>query len=154
VQAGLDYTALEQVSINTAALADTVTVKSTNAATAVTIHTGAGDDVVKVENISSATSIFCDADNDLFRVGTDTVAYGDDVGTMNLIGASLLLDGGTGTADTAQLDDGGDIAGNTGTLSDVLVSGLSAGSVAYANLESMNVWLGKGANTFNVVSTA
>ena len=63
-----------------------------------------------------------------------------------------MIDGGTGS-DIASLDDGGDLAGNTGVLTSTLVTGLSTGNIQYTGLEDLNIWLGKGNNTFNARST-
>ena len=74
-------------------------------------------------------------------------------GTVNAIVARLTLDAGTGS-DALNVDDTGDTAANTGTLSATELTGLGMTSgIGYANAETLNVNLGSGDDTFTIAST-
>lgn len=129
---GITYSGLETVNINLSAAADTFNVNSTNSTTTTTINAGNGADTVNVGSNAPSTG-----------------------GNINGIAGKLVIQGG-GDSDILKLDDTSDTAANTGTLTATQITGLGMGSdgITYAGLETLNVNLGSGGDTFNVQSTA
>jgi len=84
------------------------------------------------------------------NVGSTAPAAG---GNVNAIGAVLTINGDGGN-DTLNVDDTGDMLGNTGSLSSTELTGLGmAGKIVYGTLESLTIGLGSGGDTFTVAST-
>ena len=76
-------------------------------------------------------------------------------GTLNAVAAPLDITGGTGT-DSLDVDDSGDTANNTGSLTNNLLSGLGLHSegIGYLGIETLGIRLGSGADSFTIVSTS
>ena len=66
--------------------------------------------------------------------------------TLNEIGALLDVDGQEGAGDVLIVDDTGDTAANTGTLTPVTITGLglSPAGISYQNFADLNIGLGSG----------
>ena len=167
---GIGYSNAETLNVNLGSGDDTFTVASTNAATTTTLTTNAGADTVTIESTAGTTTVNTNDGTDTVNVraigGATTVNTGaaDDMinvgslapstgGTVNAIVARLTLDSGTGS-DTLNVDDTGDTAANSGTLSATELTGLGmAAGIGYANTEAVNINLGSGGDTFTIAST-
>jgi len=142
--------------LDTGADADIVRIRDVNAVTEV--RGGAGADRFDVQRINAATTIKGDADSDTFNIGSNAIAsVGPDHlndGLLDQIGALLTLDGGTGAADIANLDDTADLDDESATLTGTTLAGLGmAGSIGYANLDSLRIHTGEGDEQFTVAGT-
>src|SRR5205823_1581150 len=110
----------------------------------------AGADTVNVQTIDGATAVNAGADADMINVGSLAPAVG---GTVNAINALLTINGNDG-ADALNVDDTGDGLANTGTLTSTTLTGLGMTSgIVYGTLESVNVNLGSGGDSFTIAST-
>jgi Ca2+-binding RTX toxin-like protein len=129
---GISYTGLETINISLSDAADTFNVNSTSSIATTTINTGKGMDSVNVGSAAPSTS-----------------------GNLNGIAGALVVNGGA-DSDTLNLYDTSDNAGNTGTLTSTKITGLGMGSsgITYSGVESLNINLGSGGDTFTVQSTA
>ena len=82
---------------------------------------------------------------------------GDDtlnIGPVNSVNAQLTVNGADGS-DTLNVSDAGDAGANIGTLTATTLTGLGmTDGITYNTVETMNVTLGDGGNTFNIESTA
>ena len=88
--------------------------------------------------------------NDKFNFGSLMPTTG---GTVNNIGGLVTVDGG-GNADVVNVDDTGDSTNSSGTLTDASLTGLGLGAgINYSVVETLNINLGSGNDTFNVQST-
>ena len=127
---GITYSGIAALRIRLGERADTVNVRSTNATTVTTIETGVGSSTNTI-NVGSTTP-----------VTTHAIA-----GTLVVVGQS--------SSDVVNVDDSGDTAGDTGTMTDARVTGLGMGTggIEYSFVETLNVLLGTGPDTFNVRST-
>ena len=135
---------------------DTLNVLDTLAA--LTIRGGPDDDRVNVQRINAATSVFGDGGSDTFVVGRGAVAAPGpsylNSGLLEDIDDVLTLDGGTGAADAAHLDDTGETTGEVGMLTATTFTGLGlGGTVTYANLDSLTINAGSGGDGLSVAST-
>ncbi|MBE9030746.1 DUF4347 domain-containing protein [filamentous cyanobacterium LEGE 11480] len=142
---GINYSELETVNVNLGSNNDTFTIESTHA-NATNINGNAGQDIVNVQTISGTTTVKTGADN-------DTINVADTSQTVNQISAQLNVEGGTGS-DTIDVDDTGDTSNNTGNLTTNQVTGLGmSDGIQYSELETVNINLGSGDETFTVEST-
>ena len=157
------YSGLSAVNLSLGSGNDLVTVVTTHTGTT-TINTGSGNDEVAVRSINGATAVLTGGGSDTIDVGTEagywpTVGQFTDVkGNANSIDAQLTIDGGTGAGtdmDTVTVDDTTDSAANTAVLMSSMLTGIfgTGGLLDYFNLETLNVNLGNGANTFEIQST-
>ncbi len=72
---------------------------------------------------------------------------------MNDISAPLTINGDDGS-DTLYVDDTGDAAPNTGTLTSTTLAGLGmSDGITYGTLEALNIGLGSGGDNFTIAST-
>jgi Ca2+-binding RTX toxin-like protein len=86
-------------------------------------------------------------------VGSLTPATG---GTVDGIAALLMVNGNepASGSDVLNVDDTGDAGPNTGTLTATTITGLGmAGSITYGTIETLNIGLGAGSDTFTIEST-
>ena len=92
--------------------------------------------------------------DDIVKVGTQA-AGAHTGGTLNAVAAPLDITGGIGT-DSLDVDDSGDTANNTGSLTSDLLSGLGLHSegIGYLGIETLGIRLGSGADNFTIVSTS
>ena len=100
-----------------------------------TVNGGDGDDIVNVGSLATPT--------------TNTG------GNVNSISASLIVNGNThGTQDVLNVDDTSDTAGNVGAMTFNQITGLGmAVGITYGTTEVLNINLGSGGDTFDVLST-
>jgi hypothetical protein len=125
--------------------------------TGLTVYTGAGSDSILVQSTAAFAPVsivgFGSGSNDTVTVGLNGSMAGI-AGTLNVVNDS----GHT----TLVLDDSSDPVGRTATVTSSSVTGLSPGAINYtarssnagAGVASLIIDGGKGANTFNVLSTA
>ncbi len=124
---GLTYSGVETLNVNLGSGHDTLNVQSTNGATITTVNAGAGNDTITVGSAGPTT--------------------------VNAVAGALFVNG-QGGANTLTVDDTGDGSDNTGTLTSTQITGLGMGvGITYATVETVNVLLGSGNDTFNVRST-
>src|SRR6185503_12663555 len=101
-------------------------VQSTNATTTTTLNTGAGSNDVVVGTLAPSTG--------------GTVHY--------IFGALVVVGSGS---DHLIVDDDGDAATNSGTLTPTTITGLGMGSgITYSGLATLYISLGSGNDTFTV----
>src|SRR5260221_129049 len=147
---GIVYGTLESVNVNLGSGGDAFTIASTHAGTT-TLNTNAGADTVNVQTIAGATTVNTGAEADTINVGSLAPAIGGDV---NAINALLTINGNDG-AHTLNVDDTRGSLANTGTLTTTTLTGLGmASGIVYGTLESVNVNLGSGGDTFTIASTS
>ena len=127
---GVTYVSINFMNITLGSGSDTFNVQSTNSTTQTTLNTGSGTDVVNVGSLEPAA---------------DGLASG-------VQGALIVKGGGN---DTMNVDDTGDTAGQTGTLTSTTLTGLGMGDsgIVYSGLGNLNISLGQGGNTFLIIST-
>ena len=146
---GIVYGTIETLDIDLGSGADGFTIESTHAGTT-SLDTGAGNDTVNVWSASGETSVNTGADDDTVKVGNLAPATG---GTVNGVGAPLVISGGEGT-DALDVDDTGDADPNSGVLTATTLSGLGmADSMSYLDFETLQISLGAGGNQFAITGT-
>ena len=149
--AGLvDYFGVEDLNIDLGTATDTFTIITTHIGTT-QFDSGPGIDTVNVQTISGVTTVSGAGDDDTINVGTLAPVTG---GTVNEIDAHLIVNG-DGGSDTLNVDDTGDPVANDGVLTSTTLNGLdlSSAGVTYGTLELLNVNLGSGNDTFQIVTT-
>ena len=140
----IGYEFLTTLNILLGSGADTLLVLSTAAVTATTVYAGPGNDTVNVRAVGGPTMIVTGTGADVVNIGSLEPVAG---GILTGIAAGLTVLG-SGNA-TVNADDTGNMAGDTGTLTATMLTGLGmAGSVTYTGLAAMNVRLGPGGDTF------
>ena len=146
----LTYGTLTTLNIHLGSAGDTFTIESTHAGTT-NLNTNGGNDTINVRTIAGATNINTGANTNIVNVGSTAGAGG--AGNVNAIAALLTLTGG-GT-DTVNVDDTADTVGNIGTLTAAALTGLGMTSgISYSSIETLNLELGAGGDTLDIVSTS
>ena len=108
---------------------------------------GSGNDTFNIQTIGNAVAVSTGAGDDTINVGSQAPGIGS---IVDGIQAELVIGGGPGN-DTVRVDDTGDTTANTGTLTAGTLSGLGMSvGIAYADVESLEVFLGSGNDTFAV----
>ena len=131
--------------------------------TAVNLDTGNGNDQVAIDSIESPVTITAGNGQDTFDIGSLAGLWPNSPsnvpqllninGVVGQIAATLVIQGGTG-GDMLNVDDTGDSATTSGTLTSSELSGLGmAGQIDYSSMAELNLNLGSGAVTFTVAST-
>ncbi|MGB7961606.1 MAG: calcium-binding protein [Propionicimonas sp.] len=123
---GVSYTDLEVLALTLGSGNDHLVVEATHAGTT-EIAAGGGTDTLIIRAIDGHTRVDGGAADDTIRVGTAA-------GLLDLLAATLLIDGGPGN-DTVTLDDSGDGNDNLGWLTKTTVTGLDM--IARAALDAM-----------------
>jgi acrosin len=118
---------------------------------AVTIlNTGTGNDTTNVEAAAFALTIHGQAGSDTVILGMP--AAGPPRSVQNIT-ETVTIDN-AGGATNLTVDDSGDSAAQTATISTTTIHGLAPGDIIYSNLSMLTVNGGTGGNTFDVLSTA
>src|SRR5206468_1048232 len=107
--------------------ADQFTIESTAAGTNTVLNTGGGADTIAVKATSAPTTINSGDANDVINVGSLASLTTNTGGTLNAILGALVINGGAGT-NSLTLDETGDTAANSGTLTSTQVTGLGMGA--------------------------
>jgi hypothetical protein len=128
---GITYTGLARLDVHLGSGSDTFNIRSTAPAT--TVYTGGGTNTINVDSnagVSAAPGI------------VDNIQ-----GALTVVGNS---------ADTLNMDDTGSTTGKTGSLTSSTLTGLGMGplGITYSGLANLNIHLGTGLDTFNVLGTA
>jgi hypothetical protein len=160
--AGIQYARIETLSILLGGGGDTFTMESTHVG-ATNLETKGGDDIINVKTISGITTLNGGYGSDTINVGTKAAGTTSNRnlntgGLLDRIDALLAIDGDQpsgSVGDVLNLDDTGDYVANTGNLTDETVTGLglSPAGIQYARIETLNVHLGVGVDTFTIEST-
>ncbi|HEX4999276.1 MAG TPA: LEPR-XLL domain-containing protein, partial [Terriglobia bacterium] len=120
----------------------------------VNVHLGGGSDTFNIQSVSVMTTVETGAgaaDNTV-HVGSLAPSVGGD---LNSIAGQLIVNGQSSGVDSLNLDDTGDGAPDSGTLTSSAISGLGLGAgMDYSAIDALNISLGAGGNTFNVQSTS
>jgi hypothetical protein len=129
---------------------DTMTVNATGAA--LTMNGGDGDDTFNIRSIGAVATINAGP-------GSDTINVGSDTSNVNEIDALLTVNGDepSSGSDIINVDDTGDTSGNPGNpgnLTSTQLYGLGmASGITYGTIETLNISLGSGEDTFTIQST-
>ena len=118
-----------------------------------TVNAGSGNDIINVQaaNGSQLNTISGGAGSDVINVSSNAPS---NTGTLSNIGATLTIDGGNG-ADSLFISNKGSSLGQVGTLNSHLLTGLGmVGSISFTNMESFNLDLGSGSDTFTITGNA
>ncbi|MEX0323828.1 MAG: LEPR-XLL domain-containing protein [Puniceicoccaceae bacterium] len=149
------YDANDPVTINTVGGADHIRVFDTHATA--DIDAGSGNDRIDIESIHAPVTVLAGANDDVINIGSNsgTASSPDYLNNGQLTGIAALLDiDGQGGNDTANVDNTGASSAQTGNLTSTVLSGLGmAGSIEYAGLQTLNISLGSGADSFTIAST-
>ncbi len=147
------YGTLETINISLGSDADVFNVLSTHTDTT-NLNGNAGQDVFNIQAIAGATTVNGDADSDTFNVGSTAPATGSNADGIN---ALLTINGNepSSNSDFLNVDDSGDTTADVGMLTTTTITGIfgTNGSVTYGTLETVNIDLGLGADSFTVAST-
>jgi Ca2+-binding RTX toxin-like protein len=146
------YGTIETLNIELGFGADAFTIESTHSGTT-RLDANAGDDTVNVRAISGGTTVDGGIDDDTVNVGSLAPAAG---GTLEGIAALLTIEGSepASGSDVLNVDDSGDTGANTGALTAGTLTGLGmTGAIAYGTVETLNIDLGSGGDTFTIEST-
>ena len=147
------------LTVNTEEDADTINVNGTGAGSQTFINAQSGDDIVNVRADRRRHD-----DQRAARARTPSMsaatppepsanASNNSGGNVDGIGALLTING-DGGADVLNVDDTGDSNANTGTLTSTTITGLDmGGSITYGTVETLNIGLGTGGDTFTIEST-
>ena len=144
----INYSGLENITVNTLGDSDRVTVFSTHTGTTL-INTGIGADLVAVQGISGPTTVQTGAGADHVNVGSLATPDVNTGGTLDQLDALLTIDAGAGATETDILDisDAGDVgisATPDGTLTGSSVTGLGMShGINYSNVEALRIGLGR-----------
>lgn len=122
---GIVYSGIAALNINLGFGNDGFNIRSTNAATATVLNTGAGSNTVNIGSLAPLTGGVVD----------------------NIFGALSVVGNGT---DTLNVDDSGSTANKTGYLTPTTLSGLAMGAagISFSGLAALNVKLGAGSDKF------
>lgn len=147
---GIDYFNFNALELDLGSGSDTLLVESTHAGTTL-IDGGAGNDTFNVRTIAGVTTVNAGSGNDTFNVGSLAPGTG---GTVNGIGAHLVINGNAGT-DTLNVDDAGETTSTTGVLTATTLNGLglSPSGITYSDLTDLNITLGSASDVFTIAST-
>ncbi len=166
------YSAINTLNISLGSGTNTFTITNTNSSTVTTVNGKSGTGSITLDNDADTTTINSDSGDYTINIeatggttnvndasGTDTINIGSkapsSAGIVNNIDYEVDVTG-DGT-DTVNVDDTGNSATKTGTLTSTVLTGLSmgtSGSVDYSGLTALNISLGGGNYTMNVKSTA
>ncbi len=147
----LTYSTLETLNLNLGTGNDTLTVQSTHTGDT-NIKANAGNDQVNIRANSGNTNVWLGQGNDTINVGSQQPSSG---GTVNQITKALTIYGeGQTTNDVLNVDDSGDTTNNNGVLTKDNLTGLGMGvGISYYTIETLNINLGSGADTFTSLDT-
>jgi Ca2+-binding RTX toxin-like protein len=145
---GGTFSSLTVTTADAADVAETIHVHTPNGP--LTLNANGGPDTINVRGLGFAATINAGAGTDTFNVGSLAPALGGDLNSI----AALLTIHGDSDSDTLNVDDSGDGAANTGTLTDTNIVGLgTAAGINYDTLEQLNIWLGSGGDMFTIETT-
>jgi hypothetical protein len=148
--------------VNGSAGNDTFQIESTSAGTTRINGGSTGSNTFNVMATSGALYLIGGAvSSNTFNLGSMAPTLG---GTLANLAGPIFITGGTNLmrlitlastgTNTVNVDDSGDFAGNSGTLTSSTLTGLGMGAgVTFVSVNVMHIYLGSGSDTFNVQST-
>ena len=146
---GITYSGLTALNLSLGSGDDTLLISSTSSA-GTTVNGDVGADTFNVRANTGALNLNGGSGNDIFNIGSTMPTTG---GTVNDIVGLVTINGG-GNSDTINVDDTGDTASNTGSLTATSLTGLGLGNgINYSAVETLNISLGSGGNTFSIHNT-
>ena len=118
------------------------------------VNTLGGEDLLRLTSLQVASLFDLGSGDDVVKVGS-RAAGAHTTGTLDAVAAPLDVSGGAGT-DSLDVDDSGDTADNTGSLTSELLGGLGlhGEGIGYLGIETLGIRLGSGADSFTIVSTS
>jgi hypothetical protein len=126
---------------------NTFSVQGTPGAT--TLNSGTGNDSVNVQGTANPLTVQGQAGSDTVVIGSLAPALG---GTLAGITGAVTVKNASGST-ALTIDDSGDVAAKTATMTSSALTGLAPAVINYANLSALTVDGGSGGNTFTVAST-
>lgn len=148
---------LEDTTLNSGNGADTVYINGATDQLLVNAQDAA--DIINVRGMTGTVTVNGDAGNDTINVSSQSPqlpgSATDAVGTVDGIAGLLIVNGGAGGNDILNVDDSNPaITGKTGTLTGTTLRGLGMpNGINYGSLETLNIWLDAGNNSFNIDGT-
>ena len=150
---GITYGGISSLNIYLGSGGNAFLIADTAPAAGTFINSGPGSDVINVRAITGATTVNTGSGPaaDVVNISSTAPAPG---GVVTGIQGPLTI-AGNGN-DTANIDDTASTSADTAFLTATNLSGLGMGpaGITYSGLANLNVLLGAGGNTFNVLSTA
>ena len=133
---GIIYGGLTKLNVSLGSGADAFTIASTSSGTSTTLNTGGGNDTVNILSTSFATTINTQSGADTINVGSLAPVTN---GILTGLQGGLTVTGDK--SDTLNVDDGGGLASQTGTLTSSTLVGLGSGGITYSGLAKLNIYL-------------
>ena len=148
----ISYDTVETLNIDLGSGNDTFTIASTHTGST-ELSTNAGNDTINVWATSGLTTVYAGQGDDKITLGRPVPATGG--GVLSDINGKLIVYGGPGT-DELNIDDSGNTQPATLTLEENGFTGFGMGSggLEYWEIETLNISLGSGGNTINVLGIA
>jgi autotransporter-associated beta strand protein/VCBS repeat-containing protein len=143
----LTFSDVESYTLQAGSGSDTILVTSLGSISA-NVLAGGGADQVRIHATGEASLLSIDT-----GVGDDLVSLGDDNGLLNAIAGVVTLNGNAGL-DSLTINDSGDSANNTGTLTQNSLSGFGLNLLGYEQFEELDLQLGSGSDRLLVTSTS
>lgn len=127
---------------------DTINVVNDGGAT--TINESSGNNIINIQGTGATTNVNTSSGSNTINIGSKAPAL---TGNLNAIQGAINI-AGSGT-DTVNVGDTGSSIAQTGQLTSTTLTGLGMGEgiTSYSGLQSLNILLGSGGNTFNILST-
>ncbi|MDE2507749.1 MAG: hypothetical protein KGM43_11100, partial [Planctomycetota bacterium] len=144
------FTHLSQMNLNLGGGSNVVQVLGSSQGQT-TVNAGNGNTIVVTQAIQGPTTVNFGSGSNVLAVGSTSPTPG---GTLAGISAALVVNGGTGS-NALYLDDGGDAASRSGSITPTTLTGLGmTGGITYHNATTVNLTLGSGANNFTIAGTS
>ena len=167
---GVVYSGFTSVTISLGSGGNTFTIENTNSTTAITLNSGSGNDIVNLLADSGVTNINGQGGDNVINVqstnGTTTV----NMGTGSVVNVGSLAPGTGGVLstieselivtgqgdDTMNVDNSGDTAPESGTLTALTLTGFGLGEsgIVYSGVTTLNILLGPGGNSLTITGAA
>ena len=158
IQAGTNLTASQMVTINADPISGdpdifgaTITIAGSVSGSTVELNGGDDVDIFDIQRTAAPTTLNAGLSADTINISSDAPTNG---GTLDQIAGTLTVNGNAG-ADILNISDFGDTTGDaTGNLTSTQLTGLGGAAISYATVETLNIDLGNGDDTFTIASTS
>ena len=144
----LSFSSIENFNLNLGSGGNTLTI--TDGSGTMHINSGSGSDTVNIQGMNGTMVVNT-------GIGTNSVNIGSTMPTVggvltNIKGALTITGGGT---TTLNVDDTGDVVAVSGMLTGSTITGLGMGAsgIIYSAVNTLNISLGSGGNTFTISNT-
>jgi len=128
-----------------------VTIAGVVAGSMVGLNGGDDSDTFSIQRIAAPSVLNAGLDADTINISSDAPA---NLGILDNITDILTVNGDDGT-DILNISDAGDSTGDTGgILTSIQLTGLGGATITYATIETLNIDLGAGDDTFTIQSTS